>query len=569
MNLGQYALRMSIGLLAVLVFCDPSRGDDATEAVEQVFGKELKQVRRTSDPRDDAALAASLLKAAETSGETPNALAALCQTAYKLGIKHPTGYETAVAAMELLAEKLPAQSIPSGDKILEVRRKQYYAARGDARTEIGGLLVQEAVELIDAKAAARQYAAAARTARLATGVARTIRSPLRAELQTRSKHLSALSRIEAQTKRLEVRLKAEPEDQSARDRLIKLNLVDLDQPEQAAKYLNSESDKELQTYVPLVADTDSEPPVATCLELGDWYRGLADKALPHAKANMLLRAGKYYELFLEGHTSEDLLRTRATLALKKVEAELAKLQAVAPGAWKDILRLTDVKKHAGGGPWLRKAGKIAMTKMPLGLPLNYGTLMFPVIPKGGYELQVTFFRTSGAGPIGMYLPIGSTRITLGMSLQDGETILLNKIADGAEGDNKIMAGSVKITNNRELLVGAKVTVNDKDKTCRIEIKVNGKKQLHWNGPLTSLSRGDSEPDIGDKAAFGMAALNSRFTVSKARIRMLAGRLERAKGVTSGPLTNPLESGDGDGNGNNRRRDWLKRLEEMRRRGGRR
>jgi len=564
MNLNQRTQQISVGLVSVLVFCASSQGDDAKQAVEQIFGQELRQVRRTSDPRDDTALASNLLKAAGTSKETPGALAALCETAYTLGIKHTSGYETAVTAMQLLAEEVPTQSIACGDKVLEIRRKQYYAARGKARTQSGELLVHEAVELIDAKAAAKQYAGAAKTARLAVGVARTIRSPLLQEIQARSKHLTALERIEAQTKRLEVRLKAKPNDQAVRDRLVILNLVDLDRPDHAAKYLNSESDQVLQTYVPLVANSESEPPESTCLELGEWYRGLAGKALAHAKPGMLMRAKQYYGLFLTRHSTEDLLRTKATLALQKVEAELAKLQHVAPGAWKDLLRLVEVKKHASGGPWSRKAGKVGMTKMTLDLPLNFGTLMFPAIPKGGYELQVAFSRTQGSGPLGMYLPIGSTRITLGMSLQGGDTILLDKIAGESDGDNKILAESVKITNNRVIVVDITVLVNDKLKTCRIEIKVNGKNQLHWKGPLTSLSRGSNEPNIGDANALGMAALNSRFTVSRARIRMLTGRLERAKGVTSGPLTDPLK-----GMGDDRRRQWMRRLEEWRRRGTRR
>jgi len=555
---------MSIGFLAVLVFGASSRGDDATKAVEQIFGQELKRVRRTSDPKDDIALAADLLKTAGKSKDTPGALAALCETAYTLGIKHPTGYETAVDAMQLLAEEVPAQSIAAGDKALEVRRKQYYAARGEARTESGELFVQEGVELIDAKMTAGQYASAAKTARLAVAVARAIRSPLLKDLQIRVKNLTALERIEAQAKRLDARLKAKPDDQAARDRLIMLNLVDLNRPEQAAKYLNSESDQTFRTYVPLVADSESEPPVRTCLELGDWYRGLAGKAPAHAKANMLVRARKYYELFLAGHADEDLLGTKATLALKKVEAELAKLNAVAPGAWRDLLRLVDVKKHTSGGPWARQAGRVGMTKMTIDLPLNYGTLMFPAIPTGGYELQVAFSRTKGGGPIGVYLPIGSTRITLGMSLQGGDIILLDKIADGSEGDNKILAESVKIPNNRQTVIDAKVTVKDKDKTARIEIKVNGKKQLHWGGPLANLSRGDNEPNIGDAGALGMAALNSRFTVIRARIRTLTGRIERAKGVTDGPIPDPLKDGGG-----NSRRDWMRRLEEWRKRGSRR
>jgi formylglycine-generating enzyme required for sulfatase activity len=62
------------------------------------------------------------------------------------------------------------------------------------------------------------------------------------------------------------------------------------------------------------------------MELGDWYKGLADQAaVPASKGAMLRHAQAYYQRFLVLHPATDLGRSVATLALKRIEDALAKL----------------------------------------------------------------------------------------------------------------------------------------------------------------------------------------------------------------------------------------------------
>jgi formylglycine-generating enzyme required for sulfatase activity len=64
------------------------------------------------------------------------------------------------------------------------------------------------------------------------------------------------------------------------------------------------------------------------MELGDWYKGLADQATTLAsKGAMLRRAKAYYERFVDLHKADDLARTGAALMLKRIEDALAKCGA--------------------------------------------------------------------------------------------------------------------------------------------------------------------------------------------------------------------------------------------------
>ena len=107
----------------------------------------------------------------------------------------------------------------------------------------------------------------------------------------------------------------------------------MDNPAEAAQFVDETLDETTRKYVPAAAKGEENTPELACQELGKWYQGLADQATtPGAKAAMLTRAGRYVERFLELHPAQDLGRTVALLALKKVQAELATLgRPLVPG----------------------------------------------------------------------------------------------------------------------------------------------------------------------------------------------------------------------------------------------
>jgi formate hydrogenlyase subunit 6/NADH:ubiquinone oxidoreductase subunit I len=101
--------------------------------------------------------------------------------------------------------------------------------------------------------------------------------------------------------------------------------VELDDPARAATLMNETCDAQMRKYVPAVLKGLDDTPEVACMELARWYQNLAASAGPAGTAAMLKRAHGYYERYLGLHTSDDLPRSQAALAMRKTEEQLAKL----------------------------------------------------------------------------------------------------------------------------------------------------------------------------------------------------------------------------------------------------
>jgi formylglycine-generating enzyme required for sulfatase activity len=180
--------------------------------------------------------------------------------------------------------------------------------------------------LADSQAAAGDTDGAGLTLRQAVAVAAAIKSESKAALQARIETLASQQQVEKQIAALKAKLDADPKDAASRQELVRLYLVELDNPAEAAKFLDEKCDEATRKYVPAAAKPVEDAPEAACTELGDWYKGLADQAAsPASKGAMLRRAQAYYQRFLVLHTATDLGRTAATLTLKRIADALAKL----------------------------------------------------------------------------------------------------------------------------------------------------------------------------------------------------------------------------------------------------
>jgi hypothetical protein len=106
--------------------------------------------------------------------------------------------------------------------------------------------------------------------------------------------------------------------------------VGLDDPATAAKYLDGVTDAALTKFVPAVAKGIEAAPEMACVDIANWYAGLAETSPAGSRAAMLSRARTYYMRFLELHMTDDLQRTKVVATVRKVEAEIAKLFAPPP-----------------------------------------------------------------------------------------------------------------------------------------------------------------------------------------------------------------------------------------------
>jgi len=107
----------------------------AREMFQSLFGEEVAKVRATAAAGDELALAKRLLDVARDATDSPAFLAVLCDHAYALAFPHTAGKETAVVAMELLAEHVPDRTEEAQKRIARLRED---GARADQDTEPGG-----------------------------------------------------------------------------------------------------------------------------------------------------------------------------------------------------------------------------------------------------------------------------------------------------------------------------------------------------------------------------------------------------------------------------------------------
>jgi len=308
---------------------------EAEKAFGEVYGADFKRVKATRDTRDDVELAARFLTAAGESAAAPELVAVLCEKACELAMAHPDGFKTAVAAMELESAQMPDKADACSDRVLEIRQKQFELAKGDARSKAGEVLVDALMAAVDMHATAGP-AEAIVLCRRAQSVARLANSEAKPVIDARLASLGQLLKLVREADDLKKQLDANPQNVALREKLVRLCLVEMDNPAEAAQFIEGVPDEGLRKYVPAAARPLDSAPELACTELAEWYKALAGSAPPAAVSAMLVRAQGYYQRFLRLHETADLDRTKITIALKKVEEDLSR---IVPSDAKAPLRL--------------------------------------------------------------------------------------------------------------------------------------------------------------------------------------------------------------------------------------
>jgi len=516
-------IRVLCAVLAVSALSLRAAGtDEATETFNALYGADLKRVRETGDARDDVELAARLLAAAKKATDQPAFLAILCEKAHDLALGHPTGYGTALAAMDLLARTVPEKAAACTARTLAIRQKQFDTSRSDARPPAAEALIDALVTAADAKIEAGTPAKAATLLVRARNVARAVSSPRLADLESRAKALTQRMATDRRISDLVALLEKNPQNTGAHEELVRLYLVDLDDPAGAAKHLAGAKDPSLLKYVPAAAKGVEAAPEFACLELGEWYARLAAKAPPHARGPMYARAKAYLERFLEIHTSKDLNRTRATLALGKIQEAVARLTAppkkptkTSKDEWIDLLPLTDPSKHALSGMWERRDEALALTGRA-----SEAKVMPPLVIDGSYEFEARIARTSGGDTMGIVLPVGERQVLLGLGYGGNQAHGLGQIngRSARDPENPTVTKPARLQNGREYAVRARVLVQGS--RAEIEVTLDGERIILWRGLPSALSMyaGWRLPQ-GRRIGFG--ASNSTAEFRAARLRMLS------------------------------------------------
>jgi hypothetical protein len=534
---------MRHALIILLLFLSPAvhhasaavaiGANPAEDAFNSVYSADMQRIKAARDPKAAVELATRLLATAKESKSQPAFQAILCEKAYELTAVYPAGQPLAVEAMTLLAARVPEKALQSADAIADVRQRQFEAARGEDRAKAGEALLDALLKAAELRVQAGTVADAAAAYKRALAIAIAVKSDRRPAIEAKARDLTQAAKNAADAAMLKKQLEAAPGDAAAREKLVRLCLVGMDDPAAAAKYADGVTDAALCKFVAAVAKGIEAAPEVACIEIGNWYASLAETAPGAAsKAAMLARARTYYMRFLELHMTDDMQRTMVVATVRNVEAEIAKLSAPPepaaaashqpPAGGKaaeakkgiDLLALVDVAKDVVKGDWQRQAAALQVEAK--GGPMM---LVLPVQPCGSYELEARFVRTAGKGTVIAVLPAGSKCVALSMSWNKGQVSALELIGGKGPKENETAVKPGKLENSREYVLLVKVLLDGDN--AQITVTLDGKPYIAWQGPTSALSLFQNLR-LRHAGCLGLGACDATVVFGSARLRMLSG-----------------------------------------------
>lgn len=514
-------MRTIVLTTAILLAATMSAWGDAAEQAkrdfDELFGSQVHQAQKASRPDEDLKLASQILDAARGASISPELMTLLCAAVCDLSGNTPAGQELAIQAAELLTKASPDKALYAQRKLLEVSTRLYSAASGETKTQAGRDCIEKLLSLAEAQTPAGDLSQAAsdlKTAeRIATQIGAESIRPIRAKIQL-------LDMTAAGTKKaaqLHAKFKTNPVDAATREALIKVLLLELDRPAEAATYLSSDSDVTLRTNIPLAAGVADDLPAEACIELSRWYDALAETASGAGVPNALRRARTYCRRFLDTHPDKDAHRLFAQAQLKKLDAAMDKYEP--KPEWTNVLVLVDLTRHVRWGTWAWNGSALGITK---GAPRT--RLIIPAIPDGDYEIAATFARTEGLGSTRFYLPVGNSTCMLVLGADKAQICGLDRVAGTDATTNATRTLAPALAGPARHTVLAKV-IRRSDK-AEIAVTLDGNDLFTWTGASGDLSR-PPEWSLSDTESLGLGASDTRVVYHSVQVRMLSGSLKRS------------------------------------------
>lgn len=469
-------------------FVSPSLGDEASEFFYSVFGSRRKSVRATSSADDDNKLATDLLVAAQQQLQHEAILTLLCNEAYELAHRHVDGYGTAAQAMKLLSQHIEKERPTAREKLIKALTQQSLRGRTDERAGAANALIALHVMIGDERMNVGNHTAAAVAYRRAIALSARRDPEMFARAKARLEFSLARVRAATQIKRLQEILLRNANDSVAAEKIVRLHVVDMDDPASALPFLNQVDDDALKQHVPLAGKPIFELKAADLKSVGIWYRSLGDSKKGSAKMVMYRNAKRYLDNFLELEKSQSLAVTQAKLVLKDInkflETDKQPVQIKVESSAKrkiDLLKFIDPTRDRKLGVWTFNDGKLACTKVKQSL------ITVPLHVEGDFVFTLKFAYTEGDGAICILVPVGDTQTAVSI-----DHFKLEGISSGIETiDGKRILSNPTRTRGRFMKRGRPltlvITVKTKGEHSNIDVKLDGKNFVTWTGKTSSLS----------------------------------------------------------------------------------
>jgi hypothetical protein len=525
----------------VLVASASLRAADAAKQFDDLFGEEVKRVQATPDTKDDVELAQSLIAAAEKSDADPALKQLLCEQASALAMKSSTGAETAVKALQMLADASPERRLESLQHIAELRQKQFMAAKGDERITACETVIAAQLAVAAELERREDFDAAVLQLRKSSALAAGNKSASRDRVKGELDRVLAGQKVYKQIDAAKAKLKENNKDNAAAEELLRLYVVERDDPAEARKYSFLVTDEALSANIKRANTPVEQLTEQDCFEMGEWYRSLGDQTKsPFSHAAMLRRAVDYYAAFLQTHATEDLMQTKATLAKSKSMDEIAALEKETSGAaaarggslsrWIDLVAAVDLNRGEHRGRWSRKDG--VLTGEGDGTARGAAVAPAALLVDGSYEMAVKLVLTNGHSVV--LLPVGHAiaGILLQGERKTGLGVSLERLS---ESDPKATVRTrIEADSRGEYVIEIKVQLKKDKDEATIVVNVNGQAAISWSGPTSRLMPlpwlhigRDGQPEITSGLSLAVHSWKLRMTDGKAT-PIDAGKVEDKK-----------------------------------------
>ncbi len=325
-----YCIRLLVTCVMLFSLGTADAAEDAAKVFDEVYGKSLRQVQATPSFADDIELASSLVEAAKTTTDQPQLFELLGDQAFKLAAADPAGLRVAAAATELESSHIPAKKRDLQARLVDAIQRLLPRLRGDEKKELTEKLITTLTEFAEADAAENDFTAAAAQYRHALAAAAGINSPSRERIQSALADIATRQQVLSRIEAAKTKLKANPADTAAGTELVRLYVVDLDDPAGAQLYTFLIGDEAWKTNIKLAVIDAKDLTGEQCMTMGDWYRSLAEGKSPAIQMPLLTRSLAYYKQFRANHNADDLAAKKAELAARDVNAALIALATRIP-----------------------------------------------------------------------------------------------------------------------------------------------------------------------------------------------------------------------------------------------
>lgn len=547
---------LSLAFLSLIQTSVWSQATNPAQFFEESFGALNRKAAATRAFDDDLELAQQIFDATETlktDAAVPVAVY-LLDRVFSLAIADAAGYDLALDAMEHRIKIMPAEAETTRQRTEQALRRAYVRERGEAKTAAGIRLADYLTMLGDLRAASSDFGGAARLYVQAQRFAKDVESPSLPDIEAKAIAAADREKLEQRIEQAQERFIEGVSRAAAADELVNIYLLEFNEAGEAAKYASGGTDESAKQFVPLLL-RDPEDVGATALKLGQWCETLATRAPAKTKLAWYLQSRIYSELFFTDATSSELDRLKASITLKRVKAEIAKLdpeytKTVAPVDYHgevDLLKDIALDRYKVAGLWSK--GEVAPANPeaanadaadakpdnPNAVVANpviahaladRAQLMLPARPQDTYELSVEFERTAGDGEVAIQFPVGDRSVRLVLGGWQGKAAGLYPMA--TDQPSQVAGGPVKnkttvtphaLSNDKRYRV--KVRVDRTKTTHAVAVEFEGNTLIRWSGMASEFSD-DPDHALDHPQAIGLIAKQADVVFKVAKLKPIRG-----------------------------------------------